>query len=557
MTRPIIYQIFTRLYGAGVAEPRAWGRREENGCGTMSALDDKSLMGIRNMGFTHVWCTGLLRHATCTHYVGVPDCNARVVKGIAGSPYSITDYYDIDPDLADVPENRLDEFASMLCRIHKAGLKLVMDFVPNHVSREYHSIMAPEGVENLGAVDNTHWAFSPLNNFYYIPGDSLHIDNLPVHMYANEAAPFWENPARATGNDVFSSWPGANDWYETVKLNYGVNYADGSRHFDPVPSTWSKMTDILLHWASKGVDAFRCDMAEMVPVEFWQWAIAKVKQAYPEVRFIAEVYNPAQYRDYIHRGGFDYLYDKVGLYDTVRGVMCGQTWAGEITHAWQSVDDIRDHMLGFLENHDEQRIASPQFAGNAEVGQAGMAATALIGKAPVMVYFGQEIGEPALDAEGYSGKDGRTTIFDYWTVDSIRRMRTGKLRKSEKLLKQFYNRLLVACNSIDALREGALFDLMYVNPPSDIFDAQHTYAFLRYTAKEAVLVVCNFTAETREQTITLPAAAFGKDMLKEHKRAVGMQDALSDYALKSTVVPNGAIMATVPARSAVALVWKN
>ena len=551
--RPIIYQIFTRLYGAAGKNPQPWGGRSLNGCGTMASLDAKALARIREMGFTHLWCTGLIRHATCTHYDGIPDCNPRVVKGIAGSPYAITDYYDIDPDLAVNPDKRREEYAALVRRIHKAGLRLVIDFVPNHVSREYHSICCPDGVRDLGADDNASLAFSPSNNFYYIPGEALHTDNLPVHDYAKSAPAYEEFPARATGNDVMHAWPGANDWYETVKLNYGINYATGERCFSPLPDTWRKMTDILLHWAATGVDAFRCDMAEMVPVEFWHYAITQVKAQYPGIRFIAEVYNPAQYRDYIRFGGFDYLYDKVGLYDCVRDVMCDRRWAGEITHAWQSVDDIRPSMLGFLENHDEQRIASPQFAGSALPGRPGMIATAAVSTAPLMVYAGQELGEPATDEEGYSGRDGRTTIFDYWSLAPLHRQRLGKLTPDEQSLQDFYRRLLCACNSSEALREGGLYDLMYVNPPSEVFDAQHTYVCLRHTRSEVLLIVCNFTAEAKDASVIIPEEAFRHTGLKERKRAILLPDLLSDYKAKSAILPNTPIKVTIPAYNGVIL----
>lgn len=539
--RAVIYQIFTRLYGADSKKTEPWGERSVNGCGRMADIDTKAIRRIRELGFTHIWATGIIRHATCTRYDNIPDCNPKVVKGLAGSPYAITDYYDIDPDIAVDTDKRLQEFDALVKRIHKAGMRIVTDFVPNHVSREYHSICAPEGVKDLGDGDDTNVTFSPGNNFYYIPGERLHIDG------------YDEYPARATGNDVFHAWPGNCDWYETVKLNYGVDYSTGQKHFDPLPDTWRKMTDILLYWASKGVDAFRCDMAEMVPVEFWQYAIAEVKNKYRGIEFIAEVYNPQMYRDYIWRGGFDYLYDKVGLYDCVRDVMCGRRWAGEITHAWQAVDDISEHMLGFLENHDEQRIASAEFAGNAHAGRAGMIATAAVSKAPVMIYMGQEIGEAARDAEGYSGKDGRTTIFDYWTVDTIRRQRKGRLTDEEQQLQDFYKRLLRACNESEALREGSLYDLMYVNPPSEKFDAEHIYVCLRHTANELLLIVANFADRQQEASIEIPPEAFQHIGLAATEQPVCWQDLLSDYSVEAPLQPNVPITVSLQAQHGVIL----
>ncbi|MCF0182746.1 MAG: alpha-amylase [Bacteroidaceae bacterium] len=549
--RPVIYQIFTRLYGAKGRSPRPWGGSSVNGCGTLADIDTKALAHIRDMGFTHLWCTGLIRHATCSHFDEVPDCNPRVVKGLAGSPYAITDYYDIDPDLAVHSERRRDEYLALVRRVHRAGLRLVIDFVPNHVSREYHSICCPAGVTDLGADDDKSLSFAPSNNFYYINNECLHTDHLPVHDYAALAPEWQEFPARATGNDVFHAWPGANDWYETVKLNYGIDYATGTRHFDPIPDTWLKMTDILLFWASTGVDAFRCDMAEMVPVEFWHYAIARVKEQYPGVEFIAEVYNPELYRSYIHFGGFDYLYDKVGLYDCLRDVMCSHRWAGEITHAWQATDDIRSHMLAFLENHDEQRIASPQFAADARRGMAGMIAAVAVCRGPVMIYAGQELGEPALDAEGFSGLDGRTTIFDYWTVDSLRRTRLGCLNAEESVLRSFYARLLSACNQSEALRDGELYDLMYVNPPSPTFDAQHVYVCLRHSARELLLIAANFSDHPQSASVIIPQEAFNHIGISPTSSSQSFADLLSEYQLSTPLSPNIPINLSLPAFSGV------
>ena len=144
----------------------------------------------------------------------------------------------------------------------------------NHVARQYHSDVKPKGVKDFGEDDNKNVAFDPQNNFYYIPNQAFQVtDNVPIPPGV-EAFPYVENPANATGNDVVAAKRSINDWFETIKLNYGVDYLNGrQKHFDPIPSTWLKMRDILLYWAQKGVDGFRCDMAEMVPFEFWGWVI--------------------------------------------------------------------------------------------------------------------------------------------------------------------------------------------------------------------------------------------------------------------------------------------
>ncbi len=510
MQKIVIYQVLPRLFGNENRTCQPWGDRQTNGCGRMADFTPRALDQIRSLGATHVWYTGLLEHATQTDngIYGIPADHPAVVKGKAGSPYAIKDYYDITPDVATSIPARMTEFERLVERTHKAGLKVIIDFVPNHVSRLYHSDQQPDDECQLGQGDDTSVAFSPQNNFYYLPGQQLAIEGVDLNGY-------YEQPARATGNDQFTAHPNRNDWYETVKLNYGVDYQNGrTTHFDPVPRTWKQMLHILLFWAAKGVDGFRCDMAEMVPVEFWKWAITQVKALHPEVLFIAEVYNPREYRTYLREGHFDYLYDKVGMYDCLRAVTQGNMQASDITRQWQDVDDIRDQMLYFLENHDEQRLASDFFAGDGDHGRAALIVAASMGRNPFMLYFGQELGERGMDAEGFSGRDGRTTIFDYWTVDSIRRWRNHgrfdnrQLTPQEVSLQQFYSRVLNLCNLEPTLREGDSYDLMYANLRSEHFNPGKQYAFVRHHDGEVILVVTNFDNRDVEVGIHIPRHLF-------------------------------------------------
>ena len=544
----IIYQVFTRLYGNKNTTRKEDGTLAENGCGKLNDFTPTALKKIRTMGVSHIWYTGVIRHATQTDYsaYGIPRQHPAVVKGKAGSPYAITDYYDIDPDLAvDVP-NRMAEFEALIDRSHKAGLKVIIDFVPNHVARQYHSICAPEGVKDLGEEDNQQNGFDPQNNFYYCPGQRF---TPYLDLYHGEAEPYIEEPAKATGNDCFHNAPGMNDWYETVKLNYGLDYYAGRiGHFNPIPNTWDKMTEILLFWAAKGVDGFRCDMAEMVPAAFWHWATDKVKYRYPDVVFIGEVYNPAEYRNYLG-AGFDYLYDKVGMYDTVRDVMCGRQSANAITGAWQATDDIRQHMLYFLENHDEQRIASQFFAGDARRGVPGLVVSALLQQNPLMIYFGQEYGERGMDKEGFSGNDGHTTIFDYWSVPSVVRAAKGKSTADEKKLYDIYNKVMHIAASEKAVSQGQMFDLMYVNG-----HYHRQYIFLRKAGAEVLLVVSNFDDSTAAVNVTIPAHAFDFLSIKE-KNAVAT-DLLTGSQFKITLKRDSEIPLVVDPLSAIVLKFK-
>ena len=529
----IIYQVFTRLYGNRNTTRKEYGTIEENGCGKLNDFTPTTLKHIREMGVSHIWYTGVIRHATMTDYsaYGIPRQHPAVVKGRAGSPYAITDYYDIDPDLATDVNQRMQEFEALVERTHQAGMKVIIDFVPNHVARQYHSICKPEGVKDLGEEDNPQNGFDPQNNFYYCPGQRF---TPYFDLYHGETEPYLEEPAKATGNDCFHNAPGMNDWYETVKLNYGLDYYAGRvGHFSPIPNTWDKMTDILLFWASKGVDGFRCDMAEMVPAAFWHWATDKVKFRYPKMLFIGEVYNPAEYRNYL-AAGFDYLYDKVGMYDTLREVICGRQSTHAITGAWQQTDDIRNHMLYFLENHDEQRVASSFFAGSGRKGIPGLVVSALLQQNPLMIYAGQEFGERGMDKEGFSGHDGRTTIFDYWSVDTLVRAATHKLTVEEKLLKMQYNKVCQIAVTEKAAVDGACFDLMYVNG-----HLHRQYAFIRKAGSEVLLVVANFDELPVRIDVTIPAHAF--DFLKIKEKNATTIELLSDKKGKITLKRDGAI----------------
>lgn len=546
--KPIIYQVFPRWFTNTVTNTVPDGDISQNGCGKLNHFTPTLLRAIRNLGVTHIWYTGIIEHATATSYeqFGIKSSTPSVVKGKAGSPYAIRDYYDIAPDLAEDVPGRMKEFEKLVLRTHEAGLKVILDFVPNHVAREYFSDAKPRGTEDFGAHDNTDVAFSPDNSFYYMPGQEF--------ISPTGANDYREFPAKATGNDCFTAAPSVNDWYETVKLNYGIDYRDGSQHFSPIPATWQKMLHILRYWAKKGVDAFRCDMAFMVPLEFWHWATEQIKKEFPSIQFIAEIYDTGLYRPFIEYGGFDYLYDKVTLYDTLCAILRGNAPASAITSCWQTVDGINNHMLHFLENHDELRLASSQFMGSAMETLPALIVSATISSAPFMIYAGQELGENAPDAEGFSGHDGRTTIFDYWSIPSLRRWYNGgkcnssRLLKQEKSLRKTYKKVLNLCNTEKAVACGQFYDLMYVNYNN--LDPRFQYVYLRHFKDETILIAVNFSDDTAELNINIPRHAFdflkiadgnysATELLTEEKAQLTIS---STRQIPVTIRPHGAVM---------------
>jgi glycosidase len=514
----VIYQLLPRLFGNKVALNKTYGTIAENGCGKFNDINDLALTKIKGMGVSHVWYTGVLEHATMTAYPGIPADDADVVKGRAGSPYAIKDYYDVAPDLAVVTQSRMAEFEALIKRTHAHGLKAIIDFIPNHVARSYKSDAKPAGVVDLGAHDDKTKAFAPNNNFYYVPGKRFVVpagyNPLGPLQAPQEDSKYTEFPAKATGNDVFTEAPSVNDWFETTKLNYGVDYQhERKMYFEPIPDTWVKMKDILVFWAKKDVDGFRCDMAEMVPIEFWAYVIPEIKKVKPGIIFLGEAYNPKEYDAYLTKGKFDFLYDKVGLYDGLRRLMRQEGSTDDITHVWKTESrGFGSHMLRFLENHDEQRIASKEFATDPRRAIPAMTVSATLGSGPIMLYMGQEVGEPGHGVAGFNTGDGRTTIFDYWGVPEHQKwlnqgkMDGAKLSPEQKSLRDFYVRLLKLAGSSEAIRKGKFYELQDANNLGKEYDQNKLYCFVRYTAGQQVLVVVNFSdSKTYQPNLLIPS----------------------------------------------------
>ena len=525
--KEVVYQVFTRLFGNTNTTNKPWGTLEENGVGKFSDFTEKALQEIRDLGVTYIWYTGVPHHDVITDYsqFGISNDDPDIVKGRAGSPYAVKDYYNVNPDLADRPEERLEEFKELIDRTHKAGLKLLIDIVPNHVARNYEGKSTPQGKEPFGASDDTSLAYSRDNNFYYLPEEEFKVPQwengyqpLGNGQHALADGRFVEVPAKWTGNGSRLAQPHMNDWYETVKINYGVK-PDGSLDFDTlpegfqhrdyiehqvfwsgkdVPDSWEKFRDIAWYWLDMGVDGFRFDMAEMVPVEFWSYMNSNIKMKNPQAFLLAEVYNPQLYRDYIFKGKMDYLYDKVEMYDSLKHIMQGHGWTDHIPVVKSGTKDIEHHLLHFLENHDEQRIASPDFVGDARKGKPAMVVSATMTTSPIMIYFGQEVGEPGREEAGF-GKPTRTSIFDYIGVPHHQRWMNnknfdgGQLSKEERALRQFYKNLLNFTINSEALM-GEYADIHYFNRDHTQNYNHRVLSYVRWSENEKLLIVSNFDA---------------------------------------------------------------
>ena len=573
----VIYQVFTRLFGNTNTNNKPWGTKEENGVGKFSDFSETALSELKKLGVTHIWYTGVPHHALVTDYgeYDLPGDDPDVVKGRAGSPYAVKDYYNVNPDLANDPSKRLAEFQELIDRTHKQGLKLMIDIVPNHVARAYEGKSTPAGKRPFGIDDDTSLEYRKENDFYYIPGEDFQVPEWQngYQPLGGEDHPlsdriFSESPAKWTGNGSRKAQPEQNDWYETVKINYGVR-PDGSydfatlpegfgqenyqAHFNfwqdkDVPPSWTKFKDIALYWLSLGVDGFRFDMAEMVPVEFWSYMNSHIKNENPNAILLAEVYNPALYRDYIHKGKMDYLYDKVELYDSIKHIMQGHGWTDHIPVVQRGLADIEHHMLHFLENHDEQRIASPAFAGNARKGMPAMVVSATISTSPTMIYFGQEVGEPGNEDAGF-GSPTRTSIFDYIGVPHHQRWLNNKkfdgglLSKEERELRDFYRRLLNFTIESKALM-GEYEEIHFFNKEHTEGYDHRVLSYVRWSGDERLIVISNFDVDrSYEFNLKIPSSLLAKwgikegsymlrDMLYENEEQLKVQKNFGEIGVK-------------------------
>jgi len=579
--KKVVYQVFTRLFGNKNTTNKPWGTIEENGVGKFNDFSDKALKEIKDLGVTHIWYTGVPHHALVRDYtaIGISNDDPEVVKGRAGSPYAVKDYYNVNPDLAVDPSKRLEEFEALIARTHKNGLKAMIDIVPNHIARKYEGKNNPKGVRDFGADDDTSVEYARNNNFYYIPGQPFQVPTSDTYKPLNgEKNPlidgkFDENPAKWTGNGSRLAKPDINDWYETVKINYGVK-PDGTKDFPDlpagydkktyqehfnfwkgkeVPSSWVKFKDIALYWTAKGIDGFRYDMAEMVPYEFWSYMNSAIKMKNPDAFLLAEVYNPKEYRNYIHLGKMDYLYDKVAFYDKLKEVVQGKSLPDGISDIQKEMADIEHHMFHFLDNHDEQRLASPEFAGTPEKGKPLMVVSATISTSPTMVYFGQEVGEAGNENGGF-GTHSRTSIFDYVGVPNHQRWMNGgkfdggQLTPAEKDLRDFYKRLLNFTINSSALM-GKYQEIQTMNRQATANYDPGIYSFVRWSNSQKLIVVSNFswlTTSTFELTIptnviTIWALKDGTYPLKEQlysKNTAQLKIINGEGKVKITLAPS-------------------
>jgi len=549
-----IYQLLPRIFGNGNEMRKPNGTLAENGVGKFADINDAALGSLRAMGFTHVWLTGVLRQATSTDYaaLGLPADDPDLLKGLAGSPYAIKDCFDVCPDYAVQPAERLAEFRALLARIHAAKMQAIIDFVPNHVARSYRSTVQPDA--DFGVKDDRGKFFDPQNNFFYLqpdsPGGGAPL-RLPTVRDGQLVSPTCKvlgkgdgrfhgelDHGKVTGNNVASWAPGANDWYETVKLNYGFDFTTGAREYPtaeqagkPVPDTWVKMDRVLAHWQALGVDGFRCDMAHMVPPEFWAWAIGKARARKADVFFVGEAYDndpmkvtKGNVMTALLNAGFDAVYDDPS-YKALKGIYDGPKWANDLDGVLGD-ELFFQRALRYAENHDEVRLAGANQWGGVgmDVGRAVSAILYGLSRGPVLLYSGQEVGEPARGAEGFGGDDARTTIFDYWSMPELakwvngHRYDGGRLAPAQNALRDFYARLLALVGE-PAFRAGECFRLNYANQTNERFgrvagetaSGHWLYAYLRFDAASGqrflVLVNLHASETLRAVQVRLPREA--------------------------------------------------
>jgi len=571
--RPVIYQALPRLFGNTNETRKPNGTLAENGCGKFADFDRRALAELRDFGVTHLWLTGVVEQASGTAYPNRPADPPDILKGTAGSPYAITDYFDVCPDYALEPERRLDEFKGLLGRCREHGIKVVIDLVPNHVARSYASSVRPD--LSFGDDDDPSVFFSRDNHFFYVqPGQAEGGPPLRLPTAGKPGCTGRFGPetdfVRVTGNNAITFSPGEGDWYETVKLNYGHDFTVGrdTAHLPgagaspaEVPDTWRRMDEVLAHWQRLGVAGFRVDMAHMVPMEFWRWALPRARERDPEVYVFGEAYDndpsklvEGNVLDALLNAGFDAVYDDpvydicLGLYDDFAG---GLKWANDLD-ALTFTGERFHRSLRYAENHDEVRLAAPKEWGGLglAVGRPVSAVMFGMGRGPVMIYHGQEVGEPAAGAEGFGGDDGRTSIFDYGAMPEFQKWVNGgkydggRLSADQRELRDWYSDLLRVVGE-PAFTLGDFYGLNHANKENAAFgrvdgetvSGHWLYAFLRRHGEQAFLVVANFHGrETLAGVrVRIPQDALG--WLDREAGSIGFRERLVDQWSVEVEVP--------------------
>jgi glycosidase len=518
ITKPIIYQLVVRYFGNTSQTNKTDGDLATNGCGKFNDINTNAIQELKKLGITHVWLTGVLRQATLTDYTadGMPADTPDIVKGRAGSFYAVRDYADVCPDYASTPVTRMVEFEALVQRLHDADIKVLIDLVPNHVSRNYdtkHPSM------QFGAKDDKTKFFDPANNFFYLaepPGQRLTLTKPQgwnpagvtfTGSFVLENGGPGRTP-RATGNNVTSATPPMDSWYETVKLNWGFNFITKEGCYSPTPHTWNVMNTILAYWQDKGVDGFRCDFAHYVPAEAWAYLISQARERNPIAFFLGEAYpegasgEPVQNWRQLVAAGFDGVYF-YRAYNFLKAVYKGASLDAYAAEMATVEDANRCHLVTYLGNHDEVRLAAPIAKGGFGSPASGYQLAPLqflYSSGPVLFFNGDEVGEDGTGNKGFSGDDGRTTTFDYWSMPVFRKWVNGhlydgsQLSAEQKKLRRFYADLLRLCQD-DAVRGAGYRGLRDHNQPSrfnDCPEGLYTFARFRPYAHRLLLVVANF-----------------------------------------------------------------
>jgi glycosidase len=374
----IIYEVYTRAFS-----------KEGNFAGV-----EKRLPELKELGVTILWIMPI-------HPLGV-----EKRKGTLGSPYSVQDYYGINPEFG-----TLDDFKSLVAAAHKNGMKIVIDLVANHTA--WDSKMAKEHPE---------W-------------------------FTKDSA----------GNFI----PPVADWSDVIDLNYGNK--DLRRY----------MIEMLKYWVRDiGIDGYRCDVSEMVPVDFWDEARAALDSIKP-VFMLSE----GMYAEH-HLKAFDMTYGW-NSYHTMADIFAGKKPAFEMDSVLirESLSYPKKSLrLRFSSNHDENAWDMPDIQKFGDDGAKMAAVLTNTFPGVPLLYNGQEVGSRE-----------KLGLFEKHEVDWTK----------GKEWTDFYTTLYAIRKNNSAL---ALGDYQFVknNLPEKI------YSFIRTDGRNTVLVAVNFSDKQQTATLTLP-----------------------------------------------------